>query len=80
MQFAAVHESQSGPSRTSSDVRPESAKWAKPDIDQVCNLMSTRPNENSNGAPKGGRVHKTHCLVLFGDGYDFLDDGFIHRL
>jgi hypothetical protein len=38
-----------GTSRTSGDVRLESAKWAKADIDQVAvtnrNFMSTRPNE-----------------------------------
>jgi hypothetical protein len=36
-----------GPCRTSGDLRPESAKWAKPDIDQVAvtnrDFMSTRP-------------------------------------
>ena len=31
--FAAVHESGFGTSRTSGDVRLESAKWAKADID-----------------------------------------------
>jgi len=33
--FAAVHESEFGTSRTSRNVRLESAKWAKADIDQV---------------------------------------------
>jgi hypothetical protein len=36
-----------GTSRTSGDVRPKSAKWAEPDIDQVAvtnrDFMSTRP-------------------------------------
>jgi len=35
MIFAAVRESGCSTSRTSGDVRPESAKWAKADIDQV---------------------------------------------
>jgi len=33
--FAAVHESALGTSRTSGDVRLESANWVKADIDQV---------------------------------------------
>jgi hypothetical protein len=48
MPFAAVHESGYGTSRTSGDVRPKSAKWAEPDIDQVAvtnrDFMSTRPS------------------------------------
>jgi hypothetical protein len=44
--FAAVHESGVGTSRSSGDVRPEPARWAKPDIDQVAvthrDFMSTR--------------------------------------
>jgi hypothetical protein len=33
--FVAMHESPIGTSRTSGDVRLESAKWTKADIDQV---------------------------------------------
>jgi hypothetical protein len=43
-----VHESGNGTSRTSQDVRLESAKWGKADLDQVAvtnrNFMNTRPN------------------------------------
>jgi hypothetical protein len=45
--FIAVHEAAVGTSRTSQDVRLESAKWGKADLDQVVtnrNFMSTRPN------------------------------------
>jgi hypothetical protein len=40
-----------GTCRTSGDLRPESAKWAKPDIDQVAvinrDFMSTRPSSRT---------------------------------
>jgi hypothetical protein len=35
MLFATLHESVPGTSRTARDVRLESAKWAKADIDQI---------------------------------------------
>jgi hypothetical protein len=45
--IAAVHESADGTSRTSRDVRLESAKWVKADIHQIAvpgrDLMSTWP-------------------------------------
>jgi hypothetical protein len=46
--FVAVHGSLVGTFRTSQDVRLESAKWGKADLDQVAvtnrNFMSTRPS------------------------------------
>jgi hypothetical protein len=44
--FAAAHESADGTSRTSGDVRLESAKWAKADIGRChqSRFMSTRPS------------------------------------
>jgi hypothetical protein len=41
-----------GTSRTSGEVRPESAKWAKPDIDPVSRRSRLRwPRSRSHGAP-----------------------------
>src|SRR3954471_17585831 len=51
-----------GTKRTSQDVRLESAKWGKADLDQVAvtnrNFMNTRPNArlSAPAAPGGGGV------------------------
>src|ERR1700745_2729104 len=55
--------SAAGPShsRTSGDVRPESAKWAKADIDQVSN---TETRTSAYEGPNGSQVAATapcHC-------------------
>ena len=63
---AATAQTASGTSRTSQDVRLQSAKWGKADLDQVAvtnrNFMSTRPNARLSApaiapAPGGGGVH-----------------------
>jgi hypothetical protein len=64
--------SEFGTSRTSGDVRPKSAKWAEPDIDQVAvtnrDFMSTCPNAQVGG-PLRGQTGK-HLLVLSFTGFD----------
>ena len=48
MLFSAAQNDAIGTFRTSQDVRLESAKWGKADLDQVavanCDFMSTRPS------------------------------------
>ena len=65
MSFAALHESVVGTSRTSGDVRLESAKWGKADIDQVAvtnrDFMSTRPKPAHQPAPFYGLAAELFC-------------------
>jgi hypothetical protein len=65
MRFAALHMSVVGTSRTSRDVRLESAKWAKADIDQVARFRReqsvAKPGKPSR--PKNDEAHR-HVLAL----------------
>jgi hypothetical protein len=59
--FAALHESGCGTSRTSGDVRLESAKWGKADIDQVARRFR---REQSPQSPASQADHTTIVLAL----------------
>ena len=66
-----------GTSRTSQDVRLESAKWGKADLDQVAvtnrNFMSTR----MLGSARQLRLHPAAVAFAFGEAVELQDDAHV---